>query len=621
MRISPGKKRNKAIGTRNIELLAPAKDLECGRAAIDCGADALYVGADRYGAREAAGNSVEDIAALVEHAHRYWARVYVAINTLLFDDELEDAVQLIGELYAAGVDGIIIQDTGLLECALPPIPLIASTQMHNHTPEKVAFLDKVGLRRVILARELSLEEIRAIREAAPEVELECFVHGALCVSYSGQCYLSYALGGRSANRGQCAQPCRKTYSLVDAKGREIEAQRHLLSLKDMNLSPYLGEMLDAGVTSFKIEGRLKDITYVANVVAHYRAKLDEAMAERGLRRSSSGRSEPGFTPNPVKTFNRGYTDYFLHGRKDHIGSPDTPKMIGEAVGRVVRAEGNRITLNTTIELHPGDGLCYFDREGRLDGTVVNGVDGRTIVPEKPEGLRVGTIVFRNHDHEYLEQVRKSRHERHIGLALRALLTTDGLLLTGTDEDGVTAEAVLPGPFDPARDADRALENLRKQLSKTGDSAFEVTALEIDVEPAPFVPLSALNGLRRDLLEKLGAAREAKRPRETVSIIPDETPYPEDQLTYLGNVLNARAKAFYRRHGVEAIEPGAEAGGNLRDRKVMTTRYCLKHQMNLCPRYGGHSDYEEPLALVDDKGHRVELRFNCKRCEMEIYFAH
>ncbi|HXN47484.1 MAG TPA: U32 family peptidase, partial [Bryobacteraceae bacterium] len=439
-----------------VELLAPARDLECGIAAIDCGADAVYIGAPRFGARAAAGNTPEDIAALVRHAHKFWARVYVTLNTLLFDDELEPACRLAWQLHEIGVDGLIIQDAGLLECDLPPMPLIASTQMHNHTPERVAFLEHAGLRRAILARELTLDEIRAIRTAAPAIELECFVHGALCVCFSGQCLLSYALGGRSGNRGQCAQPCRRAYTLVDAEGRTLASDSHLLSLRDLNLSERLPDLLAAGVTSFKIEGRLKDRTYVANVVSFYRARLDDAMrAATGFERSSSGTSSPGFEPDLAKTFNRGSTTYFLDGRGQSVGSPETPKMTGEEIGRVVNVAPDSFTIDGPVELHPGDGLAFFGTDGHLRGTVVNVFRGRTVFPQKIEGIEPGTAIHRNHDHAFLSQVASARSERRIGVTM----TLDAAALTAVDEDGNRAEAPL-GPAPAADKPEAALATLR-----------------------------------------------------------------------------------------------------------------------------------------------------------------
>lgn len=611
-----------------IELLAPAKDLECGRAAIDAGADAVYLGAPRFGARENAGNSLEDIAALAAHAHKYWARVYVTLNTLLHEDELAQAVALARQLDQIGIDGLIVQDTGLLESALPPLPLIASTQMHNATPERVAFLEGVGFGRAILARELDLTQIRAIRQAAPKIELECFIHGALCVCYSGQCYLSYALGGRSGNRGACAQPCRKHYYLEDAQGRDL-ASGHLLSLRDLNQTENLRELLEAGVSSFKIEGRLKDQAYVTNVVAHYRAKLDELIAELGLRRASSGVSRADFTPDPAKTFNRGFTTYYLHGRGAAPGSPETPKMTGEALGRVEQISRRGFTLEAGAPpLHPGDGLCFFDRRGELRGALVNAVEGRWIIPHQLEGLEPGLLVRRNHDHEFLSRLKKARLERKIEVRFVLRPSAQGLTLTVRDESGVRAEAAIAGPFEAARNADQALANITRQIEKTGGTDFACAGVELDLAAGsemPFVPVGALNALRREALEALAQAREAARPRPRGGALVNDLPYPARELSFEGNVLNSKAEAFYRRHGVQQIEPAAESGRtNLRSRRVMTTRYCLKHQLGLCPKDGAGAASArpaEPLTLVDNEdGHRLRLRFDCARCQMEIYLG-
>jgi putative protease len=606
-----------------IELLAPARDLECGLAAIDCGADAVYVGPPRFGAREAAGNNLADIARLVEHAHRYWARVYATVNTLLRDEEIPHAVRLIHELHAIGVDALVIADAGLLECDLPPLPLIASTQMHNHTPERVAFLEKVGFQRAILARELTLEEIRAIRQATERIELECFIHGALCVGYSGQCYLSYALGGRSGNRGQCAQPCRKRYTLVDARGRVLEEGRHLLSVRDLNLTGDLGALIDAGVSSFKIEGRLKDRAYVANVVSWYRRQLDERLRERGLRRASSGTSAVDFTPDPAKTFNRGYTTYFLHGRSERIGSPETPKMAGTPLGRVAAVGIRGVTIDTRIPLHPGDGICFFDRRGELRGAAVSAVDGRTIVldgvdgVDGVDGIEEGMLVYRNRDQEFLKRIRKSRMERRIAVALNLRAN---LVIEAEDEDGNRAELAIEGAGEAAEKPERALATLRKQLQKMGGTDFVCSQVAVEIEPAPFVAVRTLNALRRGVLEKLAAVRARNRPVAKGGAIRNDAPFPEKALSYRGNVLNRRAEAFYRRHGVERIEPAAESGLNLRGRAVMTTRYCLKHQLGLCPPKGAAAPPPEPLVLVDEEGRRLEPRFDCARCEMDVYLS-
>ena len=616
----------------SIELLAPAKDLACGIAAIDCGADAVYLGAPQFGARESAGNSLEDIAGLVEHAHKYWARVYVTLNTLLHDDELPQAEALVGELHGIGIDGLIVQDTGLLELDLPPIPLIASTQMHNHTPQRVAFLEKVGFSRVILARELEIDEIRAIREQT-SIELECFIHGSLCVGYSGQCYLSYALGGRSGNRGQCAQPCRKPYWVTDSTGRALTQNSHLLCLKDLNLSEHLSELIGAGVCSFKIEGRLKDQAYVSNVVAFYRKRLDEAIREAGLVKSSSGTSDPSFTPDLDKTFNRTYTSYFLHGKGEQIARPETPKMVGEEIGRVVSAGQKFATLDSEVELHPGDGICFFDRKGELRGTVVNEVRGATFAPDKPKGIEPGMVIYRNHDHEFLTRLRKATPQRLIGVRLALRETDSGLTLKAVDEDGNEAEFAVECDRIAAEKPEQALENTRKQLSKTGGTGFACESVEIDLPQPLFIPMSLLNSLRRGALEELTRVRSANRPVRTGGAAKNDAPYPATSLTFEGNVLNKLAEAFYRRHGVTEIEPAAESGLDMRGRRVMTTKHCLRRQLGWCKsgstsatalRYGPRSSDllsasgVEILTLIDAEGHRLELRFDCERCRMEVW---
>ncbi len=613
-----------------IELLAPAKDMETGMAAINCGADALYIGGPKFGAREAVGNSLGDIEALVHYAHRYWARVYVTLNTLLYDHELAQAEQMARSLYNAGADALIIQDTALLEMDLPPLPLFASTQMHNHTPERVAFLEQVGIRRVILARELSLEQIRAIR-AQTSVELETFVHGALCVSYSGQCAMSYALGGRSGNRGQCAQPCRRPYKLIDRAGAVLAENRYLLSTRDLNLSNDLPALLDAGVTSFKIEGRLKDKTYVMNVVGHYRQKLDALLAGCDMRPASSGKVIFDFNPNPQKTFNRGYTTYFLHGRKAPVGSPDTPKALGEPLGRVVKMGRNSFTLDGKIEIHRGDGLCYFDPQRALAGSTVNDAQGQTVFPEKMEGLAVGTLVFRNHDHAFLAALEKSKTERKIAVRFRLAETLTGLALFAQDEDGNESMFAMPVEKTPAEKPEAALATIEKQLSKLGGTAYACSFVRIDLLEALFVPMGVLNALRRGALDALDAERLNNYPHPAGGIAPNNAPYPEQKLTYWGNVLNQKAQAFYRRHSVTEIEPAAESGLEMRGRKVMTTRHCIKHQMGWCekfpPKKAGASAplsqpgaAPQPYALIDEQGQVYPLRFHCAKCQMEVYFG-
>jgi collagenase-like PrtC family protease len=610
----------------NIELLAPAQNLDVGRAAIDSGADAVYIGAPQFGARARAGNSLQDIAALVRHAHTYWARVYVTVNTLLYDHELAQAVRLLHRLHDVGVDAAIVQDVGLLECDLPPLPLIASTQMHNHTPERVAFLEAIGFRRVILARELSLDQIWAIR-ARTSLELECFVHGALCVSYSGQCYMSYAVGGRSGNRGECAQPCRRRYSLVDAQGRVLVANRHLLSLRDLNLGAHLEDLLDAGVTSFKIEGRLKDAAYVTNAVSWYRQQLDRAIEARGLARSSSGHSHVEFEPDVAKTFNRGYTTYFLHGRQEPPGAIESPKMVGERVGTVHVVDGDQVTLSTDLALHSGDGLTWFDPGRELTGALVNAVERRgnrvQVTVEDTRHLRPGVDIYRNRDHAFLRQVEQSRPVRQMMVQLRLETTPEGFRLQATDEDGNVAASTLVAEKEPAHKPAQAESTARRQLAKTGDTPFTAVEVELAWDRPYFSPVSSLNELRRKALDRLIEVREANRPRMEEGIERNDVPYPETTLTYRGNVLNRQAEAFYRQHGVTDIEPAAESGLDMEGRVVMRTRYCLKHQLGLCrgdPAGRKDPGWAEPLYLVDEDGCRYRLRFRCTACELEVIYG-
>ncbi|MGD9316641.1 MAG: U32 family peptidase [Anaerolineae bacterium] len=605
-----------------IELLAPAKDLENGIAAIDSGADAVYIGAAHFGARTKAGNSLHDIATLVEHAHTFWARVYVTVNTLLYDSELPQAVRLIHQLHEIGVDAVIIQDVGLLECDLPPIALIASTQMHNHTPERVAFLEQVGVQRVILARELSLAQIRAIR-ARTSVELESFIHGALCVSYSGQCYMSYAIGGRSGNRGECAQPCRRRYTLLDGEGRPVVRDQYLLSLRDLNLTAHLDDLLDAGVTSFKIEGRLKDLAYVTNVVSWYRQELDRLLAARELNRSSSGQSKIGFEPDLTKTFNRGFTTYFLGGRAESPGAVESPKMVGQYVGTVAAVKSRCFLLDTAISLTSGDGLCWFDTQGRLRGTVINSAhptqSGIEITPEKIAGIRPGLEIYRNHDHAFLRQVQRSRPQRRIAIRLRLDTTPRGFVLLAEDEDGNTAIGALTAKKVPAQKPDQAEAITRRQLAKTGRTPFICTEVELAWERAYFLPMASLNALRREALDQLGQTRAANRPLMQGQILRNQVPFPESVLTYRGNALNQQARDFYRRHGVQEIAIAAESGLDMLGEVVMRSRYCIQHQLGFCDGTTRASSLREPLCLVDDHGHRYRLRFRCADCEMEVIY--
>jgi collagenase-like PrtC family protease len=603
------------VTTSSIELLAPAKDASTGRTAILCGADAVYIGAERFSARQAAGNPLDAIRELVEFAHPYYAKVYVALNTILRDDELARAEMMIRRFHEIDVDGLIIQDVGLLELDLPPIPLIASTQMHNVTVEKVQFWEHVGFSRIILARELTLEEIRRIRNET-SVELECFIHGALCVSASGQCYMSYALGARSGNRGQCAQPCRRLYSLRDRDGRIIVKDRYLLSLKDLRLADYLEDLIDAGVTSFKIEGRLKDLPYVANTVAFYRRQLDAIRERKGLKKSSSGSTHLDFEPNPAKTFNRGFTDYGITGRPIDIASMDTPKSIGELVGVVSKVDAPSFTLDTDAKLHNADGLCFFDRRKNLCGTIVNRVDGRKIHPDRMEGIHIGQSIYRNYDRQFVQKLIVRCAQRKIGLTISLSETNEGLALRGVDEDGNEAVVYIQCDKQPAMKKDAARQTIVTQLSKLGNTIFECTQVKLETQDVYFIAVSRLNTARRELTERLLATRLASRLRRTRSVVKNAIPHPEKHLTYTGNVLNAKAEAFYRRHGVETIEPAAESGLDMSGRLLMTTKHCLRRELGLCPRPGEKTP-AEPLILIDEDNRQFDLQFTCAHCGMQI----
>jgi len=618
MRMTDAHPPRRLLSPGTIELLAPARDLEAGRAAIDNGADALYIGAPRFGAREQAGNSLEDLTKLIDFAHRYWCRVYITLNTLLYDHELDEAVALTHQLHNLGVDGLIIQDVGLLESDLPPLPLIASTQMHNHTPARVTFLETVGFQRAILARELGLEQIRAIRQNSG-IELECFIYGALCVSYSGQCYLSLARGGRSGNRGQCAQPCRLPYRLIDGTGRSLGERQHLLSLRDLNLSSALGDLLDAGITSFKIEGRLKEAAYVKNVVRWFRQQLDSLLPARGLRPAASGQISAAFTPDPVKSYNRGFTTYFLLGPDRAMTALATPKFAGEPIGTVSRCHKGQLELEPGAPaLHNGDRLTWLDPAGGLLGVRVNRVEAGRALLDRPITLPAGTPVARNYDHNFLAALKKETGGRTMAVALHFMMTPEGFCLRGKDEDGITAEVNLAAEHQPAHDPAQAERSVRSQLARCGGTPFHCTGVQLDWAAPSFLALSTLNRLRRELLDALIEARLRAHPLLRVRLQPNTTPFPEERLDFEGNVLNRRARDFYVRHGVKQIAPAAESGIDLNGRRVMTTRYCIRREFGLCGKALQAAGYAEPLFLLDDQGQQLRLHFRCDACEMDLY---
>lgn len=604
------------IKQRPIELLAPAKNLECGIEAINHGADAVYIGAPRFGARAAAGNSIEDIKALVEHAHLYNARIYVTVNTILHDEELPETEKMIWELYRAGVDALIIQDMGITRLNLPPIALHASTQMDNRTPEKVKFLSDIGFRQVVLARELSLDEIKKIHDTCPETLLEVFIHGALCVSYSGQCYVSQACYGRSANRGECAQFCRLAFDLMDSNGKTIEQNKHLLSLKDMNQSDNLEALLDAGATSLKIEGRLKDVSYVKNVTAYYRQKLDSIFKYRKeYVRASSGTVKTTFTPQLDKSFSRGFTDYFLRGRNPGIFSFSTPKSLGEEVGTVKEIRGNYFTVAGVKSFNNGDGLCYIDDNGRLQGFRVNRVENNKLFPQDMPRLKPKTRLYRNFDQEFEKLMQKKSAERKIAVDICLAENNFGFTLSFTDEDDNSVSLTLERAKEPARTPQT--DNLRNQLSKLGNTPFEAKDIKIDLSDNWFIPSSELSELRRNAVEKLLEARRINYRREVFRLKESKTKFPVSTLTYLGNVMNSSAAEFYKNHGALKVMPAFEKE-QPKDAVLMFCKHCIRYSMGWCPvHHKVRSPFREPYYLVSSDGRRFRLEFDCKQCQMKV----
>lgn len=597
-----------------IELLAPARDAEVALAAIACGADAIYMGGPRFGARQAAGNAVEDIARVVAAARPFGVRVYVTLNTLVFDDELAEAERIAREVIDAGVDALIVQDMAYMEMELRGVELHASTQTFNASPEKVDFLARSGFSRVILERNLSLAEIRAIRRAT-DVELECFVNGAICVCCSGRCYMSRTMSPRSGNRGDCSQACRLAYDLLDEEGRVLRRNKHLLSVRDMDLSGRVGDLLDAGITSFKIEGRLKDAAYVRNSVAWYRRRLDEAMQQRGLSRSSAGVSEAGFEPDIARTFSRGRTEYFFDGRRSGVSTPDTPKAVGQSVGRVTRTGRGWFELDGRETLAAGDGVCFLIGD-ELTGTNVNRVEGRRIWPNREVAVAVGTEVFRNYDKRFYDRLEGCRSRRTIGATADVTVTPTELRVRFTDEEGVTAEAGMPCENGAARDAGRMRETIMTQLAKSGDTIFQIGEVRFpETEEVPFVRIAELNALRREGLEQLLAARTAREPLRFIPERDDAVRYPYGVPDAYENITNRLARRFYERHGGEGAASGYDLQHDLRDVSVMRTPYCVRRELGMCLRKGGKGG---PLWLRHG-GFRYRLEFDCDRCQMRVVY--
>lgn len=614
---------------RHLELLAPAKNAEFGMEAINHGADAVYIGGPAFGARAKAPNTVADIARLVRHAHKYHAEVFVALNTIFHDNELEGVRQLVHQLYEAEVDALIVQDMGLLEMDLPPIQLHASTQTDIRTVEKAQFLDQVGFSQIVLARELDIPTIQKIAEATT-CNLEYFIHGALCVAFSGQCFISHAHTGRSANRGECSQECRLPYTLEDQKGRIIGKDKHFLSMKDNDQSANLRALIDAGVSSFKIEGRYKDLPYVKNATAHYRQLLDEILEHYPeYATSSDGRTAYTFTPQPEKTFNRSATDYFANGRQADIGAFDTPKFSGEALGKVTKVGKDFIEIATDVQLHNGDGVCFFDVHKELVGLRVNTAQAlnttvqRIFPNEMPADIRNNTLMYRNRDHAFMRLLEKDSAIRKIDISMTFCDTLDGFALTAVDPRGLTASTQIVAEKQAANDPEKAEASLRENLGKLGSTDFKAREIHLEISQMWFVPASVVNQLRRDVIDQLINTRTLAyaRPARRLAIEPPAV-YPEDSLSYLANVYNQQARHFYQKHGVKIIAKAYEANEELGEVPVMITKHCLRFSHGLCPKEAKGvigvqgTVTAEPMTLISGND-RYTLKFDCKPCEMHV----
>ncbi|MBA4381009.1 MAG: collagenase-like protease [Sideroxydans sp.] len=615
-----------------LELLAPAKTAAIGREAILHGADAVYIGGPSFGAREKAGNSIADLASLVEFAHRFHAKIFVTVNTILHDAELESARKLAWDCYDAGVDALIVQDMGLLQLDLPPIDLHASTQCDIRTPEKARFLADVGFSQLVLARELTIQEIAKVRAAVPaDTIIEHFIHGALCVAYSGQCNISHAHTGRSANRGDCSQACRLPYTLEDNKGQIVAFEKHLLSVKDNNQSDNLRALIDAGVRSFKIEGRYKEAAYVKNITGHYRQLLDAILNERPeLHAASSGKTKLLFTPNPDKTFHRGATDYFSQGRKADIGAFDTPTFVGLELGCVTKVGDKWFEMESNEDLANSDGLNYlYKREviGLQANVVERKGDVWRVFPNEPmhtlQGLRPNIVISRNRDHAWEQALNKKSAERRISLYATFSETTEGFALTLQDEDGISATATAAFDKQPAKNQSDAESGVREQLARFGNTDFELHELTVNWKQPWFIPSSLANKLRRDAVEQLEAARLAAYtclPRKAA--IEPPAKYPEESLSFLANVYNKAANDFYKKHGVQLIAAAYESHKEEGDVSLMITRHCIRYSLSLCPKQakgviGVQGQVRaEPMTLINGN-ERLRLEFDCKACEMHV----
>ncbi len=595
---------------KKIELLSPAKNAKLAICAIDYGADAVYIGANSYGARVNAGNPIEDIIKVVEYAHKFNSKVYVTVNTILNNNEIKNAQKLIYDLYSINVDAIIFQDMGLLELELPPIKLFASTQCHNVSFEKVKFLEQCGISRIILARELSLEQIKNICQNT-NCEIETFIHGALCVSYSGQCYLSAYNGNRSANRGNCAQVCRKKYSLLNSENKIIKKDKYLLSLKDFNASNYLEKLINVGVTSFKIEGRLKNENYIKNVVAFYRQKLDEIIQQE--QRPSYGNVVFDFNPDINKTFNRGFCDYFLDGKRKNIANFDTPKAIGEKIGIVIEAKNKYFILDNNF-LNNGDGICFYDENKNLVGTNINKVINNKIYPNSFDKIKKGVVIYRNYDINFEKTLKNSRVKRKIPCNIIFEYNNDDYIITIKDRY-FSYQMIVKNEFELAKKQNEAYDTIIKQFLKSADSEFMVNYVFVNLVKFPFISVSKLNEIRRELFNKFSNYRLQNYKYQTKKNLITNHSYIKKDISYKENVFNDFAKKFYMRHGVENIDLAFEEN-HLQNIKyeLMRTKHCILYSLNLCKR---QTKLNDTYFLVDDKNKKYKLKFDCKNCEMIV----
>lgn len=625
---------------QTLELLAPARNLECAIAAIDHGADAVYIGAVSHGARAAAGNSISDIGKICDYAHRFLAKVYVTVNTIVYDSELDAVRQLLVDLDRVGVDAVLIQDMAVVEMAAQlrreegfRMALHASTQTDNRTPEKVAWLARQGFSRVVLARELSIAQMEEIHRQVPQVELEAFVHGALCVSYSGVCYASQHCFSRSANRGECAQFCRLKFSLVDAAGKTVDKPRYWLSLKDMCRIDLLEQMAAAGISSFKIEGRLKDAGYVKNVVAAYNQRLDRIVEHSGGKytRQSLGKCTYTFIPDLYKTFNRGFTDYFATGKRGNIASPETPKAMGEFVGKVKEIRRDSFNVAGVKAFANGDGLCFFDSEGQLCGFRVNRAEGNRIFPQRiPQGLHPGVALYRNNDSAFEKLLSRPSAERRIPVEMTLRADQEMLSLTVVVQ-GCDLNVTVSRPFDSQPALKPQTENMKKQLARLGTSAYQAVGIEIGAEVANcFIPSSLLADMRREVVRLLdekiplygrNKRDHANRASETTDSTSMPVPPVYREYGYMLNVANSMARSFYVRHhqvGVGKAFEVMKPSEMPEKRLLMQCKHCIRQMMGYCSREGSKAPWREPLSLKLPDGRAFTLQFDCHNCQMLVF---